>query len=255
MDVVYMVRRGERNEELRYSLRSIAANLPHDRVWIVGHRPAWVTGVHHLRVSQGDQKHDNTWKILRAAANCSDIADEFVLFNDDNFVMRPVERVPVMHRGGLPEWLIRHGARRGSWAVEKMQATADALARVGRDPAKLLSYELHVPLPMDRRWLAEAVEVADRMRTAGAVPGPLCKRTLYGNYAQIGGILADDCKIANEDLAPDPARTYLSTSDGAFRYWKVGRHIRAKFTVASPYENGYTDGIRLLPRSRPLRTA
>jgi len=253
MDVVYMVKAGERNEELRYSLRSVAANLPHGRVWIVGHRPTWLTGVEHLRVRQGDQKHDNTWSILRAAANCPDISDEFVLMNDDFFVMQPLDRVPMLHRGPLTGWLERHGARRGSWAAEKMQATADVLTAVGRDPSALLSYELHVPMAMDRRWLAEAVAVVDLMRTSGRVKGPLCKRTLYGNYAQVGGVAADDCKIANEDLAPDPARLFLSTSDGSFRYWKVGRYIRARLTAPSPYENGQSDGVRRLARSRPLR--
>lgn len=247
-----MVRAGDRNEELRYSLRSLAANVPHDRVWIVGHKPAWVTGVRHIPVRQGNQKHDNTWAIMRAFANHPDIDPDVLLMNDDFFVMRPVDRVPVMHRGLLPAWLERHGAKRGSWAVEKMLATREVLAAMGRDPAVLLSYELHVPLPVDRRWLAEVIAVADMMRAAGRVTGPLCKRTLYGNYAAVGGVRADDCKIANEDLVPDPDRTYLSTSDGSFRYWKIGRYIRSQLTAPSPYETAHTAGFRELPRSRPL---
>ena len=247
-----MVREGDRNEELRYSLRSLAANVPHDRVWVVGYKPAWLTGVQHLRVKQGNQKHDNTWAIMRAFANHPGIADELLLMNDDFFVMHPVGAVPVMHRGLLPAWLERYGAKGGSWAAEKMLATREVLAAVGRDPATLLSYELHVPLPVDRRWLAEVIAVADQMRAAGRVAGPLCKRTLYGNYAGLGGLRAEDCKIANEDLRPDPLRTYLSTSDGSFRYWKVGRYIRSQLTIPSPYESAHTGGFRELPRSRPL---
>ena len=48
MDAVYYVRPGDRNDELRYSLRSLA-NLPHDRVWIVGHTPPWVTGIESIQ--------------------------------------------------------------------------------------------------------------------------------------------------------------------------------------------------------------
>ena len=35
MDLVYLVRPGEQNEELRWSLRSLV-NLPHERVFEVG---------------------------------------------------------------------------------------------------------------------------------------------------------------------------------------------------------------------------
>jgi hypothetical protein len=44
-DVVYVVRPGNRNEELRYSLRSIAAHLPHRRVWLAGFCPSWVRNI------------------------------------------------------------------------------------------------------------------------------------------------------------------------------------------------------------------
>ncbi len=250
VDVVYMVREGSRNEELRFSLRSVAANLPHSRVWIVGYRPPWVTGVRHLKVRQGTDKHANTWALTTAIANCPEISDEFVWMHDDLFVMAPVDRVPVMHRGTLDDWFDRHRATRGSWAVDKMRATQAALVDFGRPAAGLLSYELHVPLPVDRRWLAEAIAYADFRRERG-LPGNLAKRTLYGNIAGVGGVLADDCKIANTDDVPDPGRTYLSTSDGSFKYWKVGRHIRGRFTAPSPYEQPM-EIPRRLPRSRPL---
>ena len=55
MDLVYVVRDGA-NPELRYSLRSVAVNLPHDRVWIVGHVPAWITGCETVPTVQAGRK-------------------------------------------------------------------------------------------------------------------------------------------------------------------------------------------------------
>jgi len=250
-DVVYMVREGSVNEELRFSLRAVAANLPHAGVWIVGGRPPWLTGVRHLKVRQGTDKHANTWAATTAIANCAEISDEFVWMHDDMFVMRPVDRVPVLHRGSLDAWLERQRTTRGgSWAYDKLAATRAALVDAGRDPAALLSYELHVPMPVDRRWLAEAIAYADHRREHGR-PGLLAKRTLYANLAGVGGTQSGDCKIANADDVPDPEAVFLSTSDGSFRYWKVGRHIRRAFPDPSPYERPL-EIPRRLPRSRPL---
>ena len=65
-DIVYVVRPGERNEELRYSLRSLS-NLPHGRVWIAGYMPKWVTGVEHIPSPAKPGSHVHAKANLRAA--------------------------------------------------------------------------------------------------------------------------------------------------------------------------------------------
>lgn len=45
-DLVWIVKPGDGNEELRWSLRSAVAHVPHERVWIVGSRPGWCTAPH-----------------------------------------------------------------------------------------------------------------------------------------------------------------------------------------------------------------
>src|SRR5690606_40329879 len=94
MDVVYLVRPGNRNEELRWSLRTLV-NLPHDRVWIVGHLPNWIDRhkVQYLRTEQYELKHTNTLNNLATACDHSDISDRFVLMNDDFFVLQPVDQL------------------------------------------------------------------------------------------------------------------------------------------------------------------
>lgn len=102
MDVVYYVRPGERNEELRYSLRSLQ-NMPHERVWLVGHKPAWVTGVEHIpNRSNGSSPQHNATSHLLAACDAVP-AERFVVFNDDFYVMEPIEHIPALHAGPLSE--------------------------------------------------------------------------------------------------------------------------------------------------------
>ena len=45
MDFVYIVKEDEKNEDLKYSLRSIAKFYPENKVWIVGYKPSWVKNV------------------------------------------------------------------------------------------------------------------------------------------------------------------------------------------------------------------
>ena len=52
MDLVYIVKNSEVNEDLRYSLRSVAKFVPHDKIWIVGYKPSWVQNVEYLPVPQ-----------------------------------------------------------------------------------------------------------------------------------------------------------------------------------------------------------
>lgn len=97
-DIVYPVRPGTINEELRYSLRSLA-NVPHGRVWIAGHRPPWARGVGHIPVPPQATKYLGSTANLRAAVEHPEVAEEFLYFNDDFFVMTAVQEVPALHRG------------------------------------------------------------------------------------------------------------------------------------------------------------
>src|SRR5688572_14976620 len=101
MDIVFPIRASGRTDELRYSLRSLV-NLPHDRVWIAGHRPEWVSKeVGHIAVHQlgGTTKYERSLANLLAACSHPEVSDEFVRFDDDFFVMVPMDRVPLLHQG------------------------------------------------------------------------------------------------------------------------------------------------------------
>src|SRR5690606_9190627 len=102
--VLYFVKDGERNEELRYSLRSLA-NFDHDRVVIVGGKPSWVTGVDFFRGNRFPGKWGNVYDNLRIA--CEHVDGEFVVMNDDIFITRPTTLLPSLHRGSLTDHLAK----------------------------------------------------------------------------------------------------------------------------------------------------
>lgn len=221
MDVVYVCRPG-RNEELRYSLRSLV-NLPHDRVFVAGSWPKWLTGVEVVPVRAERTKYASTTANLLAACRAG-VAERFAYFNDDFFVMEPVETLPVLHRGPLEQVAWRHTTL--SYG-RSMADLARWLRLRGYDEP--LCYELHVPMELERDRLVEVLALP--------VPRPARdahKRSLYGNWWRIGGERADDCKVFGSSVVRE--RPFLSTSDSSFTSAEVGRLIRARFPEPSPYE-------------------
>lgn len=228
-DIVVPVREGASHEELRYALRSWEAHLPHGQVWIIGHRPRWATGVRHLPTEQTGTKYANTTQAVRAACEHPEVTDDFLLCNDDFFVMHPLpDGMPVLHRG--PVRLVeQYYATRGSGKyLRGMRETRDLLVSLGHpDP---LSYELHVPMLINKSAMVRTLELGRHL-------GVLHKRTAYGVLAGVGGEEIRDVKILHR--APHgygPNSRFLSTMPDSFAAGHVGALIRRTFNTPSRYE-------------------
>lgn len=230
-DLVVPVREGRVNEQLRYALRSWSAHLPHGRVWLVGYRPAWVGGVEHIATRQaGSTKYRNTTAAVRAACEHPDVSDDFLLVNDDMFIMRPVDGMPVLHRGRVRDVEAYYAARHPNGAyLAGMRETRELLATLGHPEP--LSYELHVPLPVQRTQMLAALD-------AGRNIDVVHKRTLYGNLAQIGGTQINDVKILHRAPRGYEGLPFLSTMPDSFTNGFVGQHVRAAFPTPCRYETG-----------------
>ena len=95
LDIVYFVKDSPENEELKYSLRSVEKNFPHKHVWFIGGKPKSLEPDKWLPVKQNQvTKWANTSMLLRSACENPEISDDFVLFNDDFFILYPVEDLP-----------------------------------------------------------------------------------------------------------------------------------------------------------------
>lgn len=205
--ILYRVRQGEHNEALRYSLRTLV-NVPHGEVCIVGAPPSWVRGVRLIEPGLWRSK----WRALvgdleRACRLLS--GRNVLLMDDDMFVLRRINGVPVMHEGSL----LHHTQRKVGAYKRTLIATREYLEE--RGCVHPISYELHVPLPIDPDAMVAAL--------AGALDTtlPVQARSIYGNEAGIGGRLSRDVKLNRG--APLPP-TFLSTSPTTWPYWQSQLH-------------------------------
>ena len=228
MDFVYICRDGE-NEELRYSIRSVLLSFPEAKVWVVGGKPKWYSG-NHVFLEQDNNKYVNAVNNLKAVCNTPDISDNFILMNDDFFIIKKIETIEQFYNGLLSEKIDKFIKITGSsMYIRKLITTNNKLNKLGF--TKPLDYELHVPMPMHKAGLLYILNEY-----------PECLwRSMYGNLFNVGGSQMEDVKVyKNKRHAARSAQItknsiYLSTEDTGLTIM-VDNIFKELLTNPSPYE-------------------
>lgn len=226
MDVVYPIRPGDDNEELRFSLRSLCANFPHARVWFIGHLPSWVQGVNHVPGNIHSRYEANGYGNLQIAAHTEDISEWFVIFNDDFYVTEPVAELETLYHCTLDYHINMPRVQQNKgWFLAQLESTRDKLAPY--NIAEPLSYELHIPMAVNKQKFGEILD-----RYASDLPSnvPQC-RSLYGNILGIGGRKVYDVKFHGPAEIRKP---FHSTEDSSFAYFR--ERLEAMFPDPCRYE-------------------
>lgn len=233
-DIVIPVREGDHNPELRWALRSLA-NIPHGTVWLAGHMPHWVRGCRCIPTTQNASKHQNSTTNLLAACNHDAVAEHFLLWNDDIFLLEQLERIEPMHRGTMAHFIERHAHLGNSQYMRGVRTTAEILTELGYRDA--LCYELHVPLPLTKAGVlaAHAAATAEGMPPTRA----LQLRSLTANMLELGGEQVDDVKvqaITQPTWAPGPV-PFVSTTDTMWgRKHPAATYVSELYPRPGPYE-------------------
>jgi len=219
-DVLFRVRMGRVNETLRYALRSLS-NVPHGEVFIVGYKPPWVSD--EVTLLPDRAKTTIKWRagLEQFALGCDQLRGRnLILIDDDMFIVNPVDSIEVMHAGPLVQIAKRKVGAYG----RTFQNTVAYLKEQGIDDP--LSYERHVPLPVDA---THAADILLAVMKWGKTTQP---RSVYGNMAHIEGVQIRDAK--RKPGEPMPA-DFLSVDPGT---WSRGWNdvIRKLFPKRSKYE-------------------
>lgn len=201
-DVVYIFRKGRQNSlALRLSLRSLV-NVPHRDVIIVGDLPEWVdnTKVKHFPCNDSSKsKTLNAWNKLKFICE-QDISEDIILFNDDFYVMKPIDSIPYYHRG--------EGKLTNSQSGYFRQM--DATFKLFNHP---FNYENHVPFIYNRKMFLDLYNHYDISKI-------YLHRSLYGNHYNLKGEYLEDCKYRRfPDFVKNINRIFLSSND------KIENHV------------------------------
>lgn len=233
-DVVYILKYDVGLGELRYSLRSIEKNLPHGDVWFVCGQPF---GLIPDRTITMRQKGILKWEKARSSMLkvCSNphVPEKFWLFNDDFFVLKPVESETPFFGGTLRDHILHIEHRYNDKHTGYTRALRYCESTLNDSDLPTFDYALHVPMLIDKQKMLEALET---------FPDCPMFRSLYGNYAGIGGDQHDDVKIVSLTEGIADGADYVSTSNDSFKNGLVGKQIRDMFPDMCRYEYGYEGG-------------
>ncbi len=231
MDFVYICKDGE-NEELRYSIRSVLYNFLGANIWVVGGKPDWYAGNYIEVIQNKKNKYENATNNLIALCNNNSISNNFILMNDDFFIVKPIKKVEYYHGGSMYERIAEYEKHMGiSPYIKKLKMTYKHLIRMNiREP---LDYALHIPMPMEKDKLLYLLSTHRY---------PHSWRSLYGNYYKVGGIEIKDVKVyENKSYKPesyDPNNLiypFISTNDDSFEYLR-NKILRKMFSRKTKLE-------------------
>lgn len=227
-DIVYILKQdiNKNAEELRYSLRSVEKNFPYRSIWFAGGIPDDIIPDHYLKIQQnGHNKWLKVKNTLDTVCRTPEITDNFWLFNDDFFIMKPVTDCPIAVTGTMSRRIqeIMYKNNISQYAKELFVAKKILEDR----QMETMNYALHIPILINKAKALETLRLFENT--------PMF-RCCYGNHHNLAETVMPDVKIHQEDIAPTGEETYLSTSDKSFMYGEVGKYIREQFPEKSKYE-------------------
>jgi hypothetical protein len=229
MDFVYICKDGN-NEELRYSIRSVVQSFPDSNIWVVGGKPTWYAG-NYISIKQVLTKYRNAIQNLNAICNSNEISEEFILMNDDFYIVKNVNSIKTYHGGLLLDKInLYQKINSNSNYTRKLAATYKKIKSL--DIESPLDYELHIPMVMEKKKLKQILQNNDQFLW----------RSIYGNVFSVGGEQMEDVKVYTKgplvlksyNLKKDE-HIYLSSADTSFDMI-LNNILKKQFTEKTKYE-------------------
>lgn len=227
-DIVYILKSDIEADELRYSLRSVCENFPYREIWFYCGKPEGITPDHYVPFNQkGLMVWEKVTSTIEAVCKNPKISEDFWLFNDDFFIMKPVEDMPTYYDRTLMRRIQQIEKRRGgtkSLYTSQLRRTRDILME---DGYKTFNYAVHMPMLINKKKALETIR---------KYPRGCMFRSMYGNMHNIGGEQHSDVKIFT-DTKPKKDCDFISTTEGSFNKYPVGEFIRERFPSPCKYED------------------
>lgn len=235
VDIVIPLGKSEINHlDLRYCLRSIEANVKNYRdVWIIGELPSWIQNVKNIPYSDADHpkwKEKNIKDKLTAASMNRQITDDFLMFNDDHFILSEIDATnyPYYNKGKIMDSVKGNiGPYR-----KTMHHTYNFCIRRGF-PAD--NVDTHCPIIYNKEKFLQSFNNVDFL-----TPWGYGIKTIYCVVNRIKSEYMEDCKFRaktkyDEVVSRSEGRHVISSYDGALEHG-VGQYLDELFPNKSNFE-------------------
>ena len=213
-------------EELKYSLRSVEKNFPIRNVWFVGGQPEGLEPdkrIRHVQVG------NNKWELIRSsmakAIKEDDLSEDFFLFNDDFFVMKPVDTDSFRNfvDGTLERRINELHSEQGMNPYCRTLFKLEQELKTMHEPT--MNYDVHLPMLLNKEQVKATLYKCSSPQM----------RSSIGNLNRLPFVIHPDVKVYDLESVPKN-ETFLSTNDETFQNGKVGEYIRKTFRKPSRFE-------------------
>jgi hypothetical protein len=175
-----------RNLELRYCLRSIEQHLSGvGNVFIVGHKPDWVTGCIHIPAEDDPRNRFRDRNIMnKMLLACKDerVSDDFLMVHDDHFLLSDYDA------GAFPYYHCGHMVPGEGQYGETKRNTIGLFCHDVYD--RINNYDTHCPVLFNKERFEKAAKTVSWSVWYG-----YCLKTLYCVTNGIQGEYMEDIKI------------------------------------------------------------
>lgn len=225
-DLIYILKADIDTEELKYSLRSVEKNFPINRVWFVGGQPEGLEPDIRLK---HDQVGSSKWEMIRSsmwkAVSDERLSEDFFLFNDDFFVMEPVDTDSFRNfvDGTLERRIDELHSESGMNAYTRTLFKLEQELKTMHEPT--MNFDVHLPMLLNKEQVRSTLYKCSSPQMRSAI----------GNINHLPFVIHPDVKVYDLESVPVD-ETYLSTNDDTFRKGNVGKYIRETFTTKSRFE-------------------
>jgi hypothetical protein len=240
LDLVYVLGSGSiwKNNELRFSLRSVEANLKGVRnIYIIGEHPGFISDavihIYHPDPLTRNADGNMALKILRACQE-NNLSDDFLFMNDDFIINKPIvaSEIPWLHKGDMCDRTDKFW--KGDFYRFRLRRTFDVLKDRGYPT---IQYDYHAPMLMNKHEFPRVMENFDFKEDIGYT-----FRSLYGNFLQLpaiplGNMKKTIYKFLNTHQLHDISRepVFIGYNDkglnNSFKLW-----LHKRFPKRSKYE-------------------
>lgn len=225
-DLIYILKADIDTEELKYSLRSVEKNFPINRVWFVGGQPEGLEP--DIRIPH-KQVGSSKWEMIRSsmwkAVSDERLTEDFFLFNDDFFVMEPVDTDSFRNfvDGTLERRIDELHSESGMNAYTRTLFKLEQELKTMHEPT--MNFDVHLPMLLNKEQVRSTLYKCSSPQMRSAI----------GNINRLPFVIHPDVKVYDLESVP-VNETYLSTNDDTFKKGNVGKYIRETFTTKSRFE-------------------
>lgn len=240
VDLVYPLGTGSRweNNELRFSLRSVAKHLTGVRnIYVVGELPGWLQGVIHVPFYEEPRsnKERNIYEKVKHLCRLEQVSDQFLFMNDDHFFLQNFDAptFPFIHKKDL--LVAARTLPENSRYRRSLLRTRRTLSDLG---LPTVNFDVHCPVLYDKHRFPQVMGQYDWTNTYA-----FTVKSLYCNSLRIEGVLERDGKVdfvpqdqvQLEDYTKD--RRFFSVGDHAITH-ELAAFMHRLYPQASPWELG-----------------